>query len=96
MLLIVLKAPVQRVSLSSRLTTEASATEAAIHQKKFGSCASPSDLVKWTTLIISNEEMNDTMKIVKSPKGLSLLIKGVSKTIKMKQKNKNEDFLECF
>ena len=40
--------------------------------------------------------MNDTMKIVKSPKGLGLLIKGVSKTIKMKQKNKNEDFLECF
>ena len=35
-----------------------------------------------TTLIISNEEMNDIMKIVKSPKEFGLLIKGVSETIK--------------
>ena len=35
-----------------------------------------------TTLIISNEEMNDIMKIVKSPEESGLLIKGVSETIK--------------
>ena len=35
-----------------------------------------------TTLIISNEEMNDIMKIVKSPEESGLFIKSVSKTIK--------------
>ena len=40
------------------LTAAASATDAAIHKKIFGS--------GMTTLIISNEKMNDLMKIVKS------------------------------
>ena len=35
-----------------------------------------------TTLIVSNEEMNDIMKIVKSLEESSLLIKGFSETIK--------------
>ena len=34
------------------------------------------------TLIISNEEMNDIIKIVNSLKQSGLLIKGVSETIK--------------
>ena len=34
------------------------------------------------TLITSNEEMNDIMKIVKSLEESGLLIKGVSETIK--------------
>ena len=38
------------------LTAGASATNVAIHKKMFGSCT--------TTLIISNEKMNDIMKIV--------------------------------
>ena len=33
--------------------------------------------------------MNDIMKIIKSLEESGLLIKGVKKTIKMKQKNKN-------
>ena len=49
-----------------------------------------------TTLIISNEEMNYIMKIVKSLEESGLLIKRVSETIKMKQNNKKEDFLECY
>ena len=44
-----------------------------------------------TTLIISNEEMNDIMKIVNSIEESGLLIKGVSET-KMNQKNKKEGF----
>ena len=40
------------------LTAAASATDAAIHKKIFGSGT--------TTVIISNEEMNDIMKIIKS------------------------------
>ena len=39
-----------------------------------------------TTLIISNEEMNDIMKIVKSLDEFGLLIKGVSETIKKEAK----------
>ena len=47
----------------------------------------PSDLASRTTpLIISNEEMNDTMKIVKSLKESGLLIKSISETIKTESK----------
>ena len=63
----------------------APATDAAIRKKKFGS--------GMTALIISNEEMNDTMKIVKSLEESSLLMKDVSKTIKIEAKNKKEGFL---
>ena len=41
-----------------------------------------------TTLIISNEEVNDIMKIIKSLEESGLLIKKVLKQLKMKQKNK--------
>ena len=34
-----------------------------------------------TTLIISNDEMDDILKIVKSPENSGLLLKGVSETI---------------
>ena len=56
------------------LTAAASAADAAIHKKMFGS--------GFTTLIISNEEMNDIMKTVKSLEESRLLIKGVFETIK--------------
>ena len=36
--------------------------------------------------IISNEEMNDIMKIIKSPEESGLLIKGISGTIKNEAK----------
>ena len=39
-----------------------------------------------TTLIISNDEMNDIMKIVKSLKESGLLIKGVSEAIENEPK----------
>ena len=57
-----------------------------------GKC--PSDLVNRTTLIISNEEMNDIMKIVKSLEESGLLIKGVSETIKNEAKEQKEGFVE--
>ena len=52
----------------------------------FGSGSHPLDLAKGTTLIISNEEMNDIMKIVKSLEEIGLLIKGLTKTIKNEAK----------
>ena len=42
--------------------------------------------------MILNEEMNYLMKTIKPLEKLVLLIKGVSEKLKMKQKNKQEDF----
>ena len=69
-----LKPLAESVLIPLGLTAAASATDAAIHQKMVGSGS--------TTLIISNEEMNDIMKIVKSLEESGLLIKGVCETIK--------------
>ena len=55
----VLKPLAKSVLIPLGLTSAASATDAAVHRKMFVSGT--------TTLIISNEEMNDIMKIVKSP-----------------------------
>ena len=66
----VLKQLAKRVLIALRLTAAASATDAAIHKKMFGS-GHPTDLASRTaTLIILNEEMNDIMKIVKHLKNL--------------------------
>ena len=46
-----------------------------------------------TTLIISNEEMNDIMKIARSLEESGLLIKDVSETIKNKAKEEKGRFL---
>ena len=46
------------------------------------------------TLIISNEEMNDIMKIVMSLGESLLLIHSVSKTIKNKAKEEKREFLK--
>ena len=46
-----------------------------------------------TKLIISNEEINDIIKIVKSLEESGLLIKGVSKTMKNKAEEQKGGFL---
>ena len=84
----VLKPLAKNVLMPLGLTAAVLATDVAIHKKMFGS--------GFTTLIISNEEMNDIMKIVKSLEESGLLIKAYAKQLKMKQKNRKEDFLECF
>ena len=60
------------------ITAAASATDGAIQKKKDGSGTK--------TLIISNEEMNDIMKIVQALEYLDILLKGVTKTIKNETK----------
>ena len=45
------------------------------------------------TLIISNEEMNDIMKIMKHLEESGLLIKGFTQTIKNEAKEKKRRFL---
>ena len=81
----VLKPLAKSVLISLGLITAASATDAAIHKKMFGS--------RTTTLIISNEEMNDIMKIVKSLEESDLWIKSVSKTIENEAKEQKGTFL---
>ena len=63
----------------------ASATDAAIDKKMFGSSIA--------TLIMSNEEINDIMKIVKLLEVSDLLIKGVSETIKNEAKEQEGGFI---
>ena len=58
---------------------------AAIQKKMHGSVA--------TTLIISNEEMNDIMKIVQALENSNILLKGVTKTIKNETKGQKGGFL---
>ena len=70
------------------LTAAASVTDASVHKKMFGSDT--------TTLIISNEEMNDITKIVKSLEESGLLIKGVSETIKNEAKEQKANFSVCY
>ena len=51
-----------------------------------------SDLAKQATLIISNEKMNDVMKIVTSLEDSGLLIRSVSKTINNQAKEQKIGF----
>ena len=61
------------------ITADASAIDAGIQKKIHGSGT--------TTLIISNEEMNDIMKIVQALEDSNILLKGVTKTIEDETKN---------
>ena len=47
----------------------------------------------FTTIVISNEEMNDIMKIVKSLEESGLLIKGVSEAIKNEAKEQQGRYI---
>ena len=55
-------------------------------KKILGSCHN-------TTLVISNDEMKDILKIVKSLENSGLLLKGVSETIKDEAKEQKGGFL---
>ena len=67
------------------ITAAASALDAGIQKKIHGSGT--------TTLIISNEEMNDIMKIVQALEDSNILLKGVTKTIKNETKEQKGGFL---
>ena len=68
----------KNVSSPLGITAAASATDAGIQKNICGSGT--------TTLIISNEEMNDIMKIVQALEDSDILLKGVTKTIKKETK----------
>ena len=66
------------------ITVAASATDAGIPKKIHGSGT--------IILIISNEEMNDILKITKAFEDSGLLLKGITKTIKNETKEQKGGF----
>ena len=81
----VLKLLAKSVLITSGLTATASATDAAIQQKVFGS--------GMTILEISNEEMDGVMKIIKSLEKSGSLIKDNNEVIETEAKDKKDTFL---
>ena len=76
------------VLLPLGLTAAASAADAGIHEKILGS-GQPNN----TILIISNDEMDDILKIVKYLENSEVLLKGVSETIQNEAKEQRGGFL---
>ena len=71
------------------LTAAASATDAAINKKILGSG-------NHITLIISNDDIQNLLKIAKSLEDIGILFDGITETVKMKLKSKKVVFLVCY
>ena len=82
----VIKSLAKNVLIPLGLTAAASAADAGIHKKVLGSGDN-------TTLIISNDEMEDIIRIVKSLEDSGLLIKGVTETVQNEVKEQKGGFL---
>ena len=67
-----------------RITAAASAIDGAIQKKIHGS--------ETKTLIISNEEINDIMRIIQALEDSNILLKGATKTIKNETKEQKGGF----
>ena len=68
------------------LTAAASATDAAINKKILGSG-------NHTAFIISNDDMQDLLKIVKSLEDSGILLNGITETVKNEVKEQKGGFL---
>ena len=84
----VIKPLAKSVLIPLGLTAAASAADAGIHKKILGSGNNNN-----TTFIISNDEMDDVLKIVKSLEDSGVLLKGVSETIQHEAKEQRGGFL---
>ena len=71
------------------LTAAALAVNAGIHKKILASGGH-------TTLIISNKEMDDLIKIIKSLEDSGLILKGVTESVQNEVKEQRADFLVCY
>ena len=86
----VIKPLAKNVLIPLELTVSASAADAEIHKKILGSGHNrPSSI----TLIISDDEMEDMIKIVKSLEDSGLLLKGVSQTVQNESRKQKGGFL---
>ena len=81
----VIKPLVKSVLIRLGLTAAASAADVGIHKKILGSGN--------TTLLISNNEIHDIIKIIKSLEDSGLLIEGVTKTAQNEAKEQKGGFL---
>ena len=82
----VIKPLAKRVLIPLGLTATASAADAGIHEKILGSG-------NMTTLIISNDEIHDIIKIVKSLEDSGLLLKGITETVQNEVKEQKGGFI---
>ena len=80
----VIKPLAKSVLIPLGLTAAASAADAGIHKNVLG---------PGRTLIISNEEMNNIIKIVQTLEDSNILLKGVTKTIENETKEQKAGFL---
>ena len=71
------------------LNAAASATDATVNKKILGSG-------NHATLIISNDDMQDLLKIVKSLGDSGLLLDGITETLKNEVKEQKTVFLVCY
>ena len=85
----VIKPLAKSVLVPLGLTAAASAADAGIHKKVLGSGSDHNN----TILIISNDEMDDILKIVKSLEDSGVLLKGVSERIQKEAKEQRGGFL---
>ena len=83
-----MKSVAKNVLIPLGLTAAASAADAGIHKKTLGSGHNNN-----TTFIISNDEMDDILKIIKSLEDSGVLLKGVSETIQHEAKEQRRGFL---
>ena len=84
----VIKPLAKSVLIPLGLTATESAADAGIHKKILGSGHNNN-----TTLIISNDEIYDNFKIVKSLEDSGVLLKGVSETIQNESKEQRGGFV---
>ena len=77
---------VKSVLIPLGLTAAASAADSGIHKKTLGSG-------NHTTLIISNKDIEDVIKIVKSLEESGLLLKGVTESVENEVKEQKGGFL---
>ena len=92
----VIKPLAKSVLIPLGLTAAASAVDAGIHKKILGSGKRPLHSAlphNNTTLIISNDEMDYILKIIKSLEDSGVLLKGVSETIQNEAKEQRGGFL---
>ena len=80
----IIKSVIQHLGLLG-FTAANSAVDLGVQKNIYGSGT--------TTLVISNEEINDIMKIVQTLENSGVLLKGITKTIKNKTKEQNAGFL---
>ena len=93
----VIKPLAKSILILLRLTVAAAAAAAAedagIHQTILGLDRPSSCALHNTTLIISNDEMEDIIKIIKSLEDSGLLLKGVSETVQNEAREQKGGFL---